>query len=83
MFTKGDTLFFTLENKTYDKIDYYKDSDYYTLYMIVDGKEILMEDTTFRGLKKPITLSKNEKITIKKIITNGKKNDVHTIKIQS
>lgn len=68
LFMSGDTLFLTLHNNTYPKIGYYKDPEFYTLYKIINGKEVLMEDTTFRGIKDPIALLLNETVIINKVI---------------
>ncbi|MCW3085816.1 MAG: hypothetical protein JWP12_3182 [Bacteroidetes bacterium] len=70
IFVSGDTLIFTFQNKRRIPLYCYTDADYYNVYKLVDEKEILTEDTTFRGIKEPVRLRYNEKIIVKKVVTD-------------
>ena len=69
VFTSGDTLIFTFTNTNYPKFYCYKGSEFYTLYKIINRKEILVEDTTFRGQVKPEAFLQGDKLIVKKLIT--------------
>ena len=67
--TSGDTIVFTFTNNNYPKFYCYTGSEFYTLYKIVNKREVLAEDTTFRGLRKPVAFVTGDKLTVKKLIT--------------
>ena len=69
-FFSGDTLTFIFKNKRRSKLYCYTGADYYILYKIAGAKEMLIEDTTLRGMKEPVLLKRHEKIIVKKIITD-------------
>jgi hypothetical protein len=69
VFQSGDTLVFIFKNNYYYQMYCYTGTEFYDVYKIVKGKEILLADTTFRGYREPVQVMKGETVTVKKIIT--------------
>jgi hypothetical protein len=65
----GDTVTFTFTNTSYPKFYCYRESEFYTLYRIENGAEVLAEDTLFRGVGKPVPFLQGDKLILKKQIT--------------
>ena len=68
-FFSGDTLVFSFTNNFMPKIYCHRDAEFYTLYKLDKGNEVLVEDTALRSLKEPVELRKNEQLIIKKVIS--------------